>query len=86
LGTSRVLVPKSAYIPVYRETSDAVIDAYSCLRMPRFAIRRSAVRTRLAPSFLAAEVHDQAGKGLSGKDVGDVELPRNQFRARIRER
>jgi len=49
LGTSRVLVPKSAYIRAYREASDPVFDAYSCLRVPRFAIRRSAVRARLAP-------------------------------------
>ena len=50
LGTRRVLVPKSAYIHVHRQASDPEIDAYSCLRAPRFAIRRSAVRARLAPS------------------------------------
>jgi hypothetical protein len=49
LGTSRVLAPKSTYIRAHRQGSDPVIDAYSCLRIPRFAIRRSAVRARLAP-------------------------------------
>ena len=42
-------MPKSAYIRAHRQTSDPEIDAYSCLRAPRFAIRRSAVRARLAP-------------------------------------
>ena len=50
LGTSRILVPKSAYIRTHPHTSDPAIDAYPCLRAPRFAIRRSAVRARLAPS------------------------------------
>ncbi len=49
LGTSRILVPKSACIRAHPDTSDPAIHAYSCLRTPRFAIRRSAVRARLAP-------------------------------------
>ena len=53
LGTSCILVPKSAYIRAHPDTSDPEIDADSCLRTPRFAIRRSAVRARLAPSLLS---------------------------------
>ena len=59
LGTSRVLVPKSAYI----RTSAGIksrFHAYSCLRTPRFAIRRSAVRARLAP-FRAPLVGGRSG-------------------------
>jgi hypothetical protein len=53
LGTRSFLVPKSAYIRAHRRPSDPAIRAYSCLRIPRFAIRRSAVRTRLAPLLVS---------------------------------
>ena len=58
LGTKPVLVPISAYIRVHPHPSDLVIDAYPCLRVPRFAIRRSAVRARLAPFPRLAVAHE----------------------------
>ena len=65
IGHQPLLVPKSEYIRAHPQASEPQIDAYSCLRVPRFAIRRSAVRARLAPLLVSGFLTGDTARFLS---------------------